>query len=100
MHSLPQALRAPIEKLRDVQKQCDSIKTQYLKELKDLEAKYKSCYGVNHSRGCVLTSICALDRVYDTRARLIQGGAVSGLQSGEPILESRVRVPFSSRILA
>eukprot|EP00210_Caulerpa_lentillifera_P001068 g1030.t1 len=65
LQSLPQTLRVPIEELRVVQKQCDSIKAQYLKELKELEAKYKSFY----------------DAVYDTRAGLIRGGAAGGLQS-------------------
>eukprot|EP00210_Caulerpa_lentillifera_P009086 g8668.t1 len=65
LQSLPQTLREPIEKLRDVQKQCDSIKVQYLKELKALEAKYKTFY----------------DPVYDTRARIIRGVATTGFQS-------------------
>jgi len=57
LRSLNSKLREPIEQLRLVQKKCDSVKEEYEKELKLLNAKYKKRY----------------DPVYDHRANIIRG---------------------------
>lgn len=44
IESLPAEIRERVQKLRDVQSRCDVIKSEFLKETKALEEKYRRLY--------------------------------------------------------
>lgn len=45
LESLPEAVRFQVEKLRTLQHRCDGLKSDYVKERRALEEKYRKLYG-------------------------------------------------------
>ena len=43
--SLPESVRVQVERLRALQSRCDGLKSDYLKERRALEEKYRKLYG-------------------------------------------------------
>lgn len=58
LESLPDTVRTRVESLREIQSKCDEVKTQFTKEKKEMEEKYRRLY----------------EPLYTERKRIVTGG--------------------------